>query len=701
MLDHYDLFSRHVQNLTEHQGGELRGLCPLHDDHEPSWSGNRHTGLWRCFGCGAQGNTYQFAERVGESIPAKDRQDGRRKGGGNIPPDDTAIVQSSLGCTLEQYAEAKKLPTHFLRNLGLSNISYMGFPAVRIPYFDTGGAEVAVRFRLALGGENRFRWKSGAKPCLHGLWRLDRARKMGCVVLVEGESDCHTLWRHDFPALGIPGVSNWREARDANYLDNIATVYVVVEPDKGGETLRQKIATSRIRDRVRLVDLGKHKDPSGLYLDDPDHFLEHWQAALEVAVPWGEQVAAEASTLQQAARKLCKKLAHSPSILDRFSEDLARRGVVGENKAAKLLYLAITSRLLERPVSVAVKGPSAGGKSYLLQQVLGFFPDSACYVLSAMSERAMVYSEEPLEHRFLVVYEAVGLQSDFASYLVRSLLSEGRVRYETVEKTKDGLRPKLIEREGPTGLLVTTTLLHLHSENETRLLSIPVTDTAEQTKSVLLSLADEGGEAVDLTPWHALQTWLEGGEHRVTIPYAKALAEKIPPVAVRLRRDFGAVLNLIRAHALLHQASRKRDVEGCIIATLDDYAVVRELVADLIAEGVETTVSLSIRETVEAVALADGASEVTVLQVARKLNLDKATTSRRVRAAIDRGFLKNLEDRRRRPARLVLGDPLPDNQKVLPDPEVLGGCSDCTIAVQTEGIDTPPTPQDAEAFEEL
>jgi hypothetical protein len=64
-----------------------------------------------------------------------------------------------------------------------------------------------------------------------------------------------------------------------------------------------------------------------------------------------------------------------------------------------------------------------------------------------------------------------GLSGDFASYLVRSLLSEGRVRYETVEKTKDGLKPRLIEREGPTGLLVTTTAVKLHPENETRLLS--------------------------------------------------------------------------------------------------------------------------------------------------------------------------------------------------------------------------------------
>src|SRR5262249_865743 len=150
------------------------------------------------------------------------------------------------------------------------------------------------------------------------------------------------------------------------------------------------------------------------------------------------------------------------------------------------------------------------------------------YALSAMSERALAYSEEPLKHRILVIYEAAGLRGETASYLVRSLLSEGRVRYETVEKLRDGLRPRLIEREGPTGLLVTTTAISLHPENETRLLSIPVADTEDQTRRILMALADERRRTVEETPeeWVALQEWLEAAEHKVTIPYSARLGER-------------------------------------------------------------------------------------------------------------------------------------------------------------------------------
>jgi hypothetical protein len=63
-------------------------------------------------------------------------------------------------------------------------------------------------------------------------------------------------------------------------------------------------------------------------------------------------------------------------------------------------------------------------------------------------------------------------------------LSEGRLRYKTVEKTKEGLVSKVIDRLGPTGLITTTTALQLDPENETRMVSLTVTDTPEQTKAV-------------------------------------------------------------------------------------------------------------------------------------------------------------------------------------------------------------------------
>jgi hypothetical protein len=597
-------------------------------------------------------------------------------------------------CTLEAYAEAKKLPVEFLARLGLSDTSYIGKPAVRILYLKEDGSESAVRFRIALEkgpkGDERFRWRKGSKPSLYGLWRLEHARDEGYVFLVEGESDAQTLWHHGLPALGVPGAGTWRREW-AERLKNVEKVYAVVEPDGGGEAFWQRLAASALREKLYRVELEGAGDVSELHLQDPASFTERIEEACGRAAAWLDIAESEAQERSREAWSACERLAHAPDILNRFAREIGRR-VSGEVRTAKLLYLALTSRVLGRPVSVAVKGPSSGGKTYLVERVLDFFPDAAYHALTAMSDRALAYSEEPIKHRFLVFFEAEGMASDFATYLMRSLLSEGRLRYEFVEKTSEGLRVRLIEREGPTGLVVTTTAVRMHPENETRLLSLTVTDTREQTRDILASLAKSKTEVTDLTPWLASPA----AERKVAIPYAPALAELVPPVAVRLRRDFGAVLNLIQTHAILHQASREKDEEDHIVATLDDYARVRDLVDDLISEGIEATVPESVREVVEAaVQLHEEEDEpVTSAALARELELDRTAASRRVRSAKDRGYLRDLEDNPRRPSRIVPGDPLPEELAILPAPEVLAEA--CTRAVQTEGINTPLSPQTEE-----
>jgi hypothetical protein len=507
---------------------------------------------------------------------------------------------------------------------------------------------------------------------------------------VEGESDRHTLCLHEIPVFALPGADTWREEW-SDLLDGIGCIYVSVEADSGGNAVLKWLSTSKIRERTRLVRLENAKDASALYLANPPDFPLAWKKALAEAVSWSEQERIQAENRSREARQKCDALATAADILGQLPAAMRRLSVAGEDKTVKLIYLAATSRLLLKPISVAVKGPSAAGKSYITEQTLRLFPSSAYYPLSAMSERALAFSDEPLAHRMLVLYEAAGLSSDFAQYLVRSLLSEGRLSYLTVEKTSEGLRPRRITREGPTGLIVTTTEVRLHAENETRLLSVTVDDSREQTRAVLSALANETdppeGDSF-LQEWHALQQWLESVEHRVTIPYAKDLAGLVSPAAVRLRRDFGAILSLIRAHALLHQANRQRDDRGRIIAIRDDYAAVRDLTAEIVGEGVEATVSKVTRETVEAVRTlcAEGSESVSVLRVAQVLRVHRSTAARRIEVALEKGFLQNLEDKRGKPLKIIMGDPMPEDVQLLPDPDKVGVC---TVACNSGGIKAP------------
>lgn len=313
-------------------------------------------------------------------------------------------------------------------------------------------------------------------------------------------------------------------------------------------------------------------------------------------------------------------------------------------------------------------------KSYTTETALKFFPDDALIVMTAMSERALIYMKEEFSHRTLVIYEANALreqreknESNLTAYFVRSLLSEGRIVYPVTVRDKiEGFVTKIITKKGPTNVILTTTAINLHGENETRLLSIPTNDSQEQTKAIMRRLAQGKPQTVDFTPWHDLQRCLAQAKHRVVIPYAADLAEAIPPVAVRLRRDFRSILRLIEAHTVLHQHTRERNDHGCLVATETDYMAVRELVADLIADGVGATVSETIRETVEVVSEKDTGEGVTVKVVSEHLKLDRSSAHRRIQAARDKGYLVNLEEKRGRPARYAIQDPLPEDQELLP-----------------------------------
>jgi hypothetical protein len=311
---------------------------------------------------------------------------------------------------------------------------------------------------------------------------------------------------------------------------------------------------------------------------------------------------------------------------------------------------------------------------------------------TGMSDRTLAYSEEDFRNRHLILYEAAGMKSDIAACLMRSLLSEGCIDYEVVEKTRDGMRPRVIKKEGPTGLITTTTAAGLHPENETRLLSLAVTDTPAQTRAVMLAQADEAEiDTLGYESWHAYQRWLASGERRVHVPFAKALVIEIPAVAIRLRRDFPTLLSLVKAHTLLHRALRARDERGRIVATIADYAAIRELISDLFSQGTEAAVAKTLRETVETVQQL-GKEEVSVAEIAKGLNLDKSSVSRRVNVAISKGYLINRETAKGKRARIALGDPMPDDAEILPHPNKLADC--CIVAVLPEGIEVP-SPQAA------
>jgi hypothetical protein len=289
------------------------------------------------------------------------------------------------GCALAEYAAAKGLPEDFLRDLGLVDTTYARAPAIKIPYRATGGTEVAVRYRVALDGADKFRWSKGSKAIPYGLDRLGEAREAGYVVLVEGESDSQTLWHHGFPALGLPGATTWHEDRDAPLLDGLTTVYVVIEPDKGGTAVLKWLRRSSIVSRVRLVRLKEAKDASVLHLRHSEGFHAAFRRALDEAEPYRPPADPKAVAAAKSGRQLDL---HEPEpwpdpingarLLDEMVAAIRRYVVLDETGVRSVALWALGTHVFDSfnifPRLVATSPEKRCGKSTLLDAIERLVP---------------------------------------------------------------------------------------------------------------------------------------------------------------------------------------------------------------------------------------------------------------------------------------------------------------------------------------
>jgi hypothetical protein len=299
-----------------------------------------------------------------------------------------------------------------------------------------------------------------------------------------------------------------------------------------------------------------------------------------------EQAAADAEEEQcrwlRKYERSVKRVLANPALLFKVGETLGRRGLVGERANGLLLYLALVSQITEEPICAVVKGDSSGGKSHLVKKALELVPDWAHIDLTSMSQKGLIYDRRPFAHRTIIFFEVHGEGDEYTSYLIRTLISEGEIRHLAPQGTPDGLVSCETVKAGPTNVITTTTLPELNGENETRLFTVLVDDSPAMTREVLAhqaAVARGDHQPVAVDNLRAAFTWLHvATAKKAVIPFADLLSDAIPNKPLRVRRDFPRLINLIKACALLHQQQRERDDQGRVIATLADYAMVRELV---------------------------------------------------------------------------------------------------------------------------
>ena len=242
----------HLRKARRLPDGSYMACCPAHDDSTPSLHLSESpdgTLLWHCHAGCPQDAVQRELERLAGVQPATARPIPPRRNAGRQPA--TAQAQP---LTLATLANAKRVDAEKLTAWQVRELPDGG---IEILYLTREGELHAVRYRLALEGENRFKWRRGDTPILYGLWRLPEWGDADTIYLCEGESDTWTLWHADLPALGIPGASMWKPEWWRN-LWAFRRIVIIPDADAAGGQLVEKLALScpdHLRERVQVLQL--------------------------------------------------------------------------------------------------------------------------------------------------------------------------------------------------------------------------------------------------------------------------------------------------------------------------------------------------------------------------------------------------------------------------------------------------------------
>jgi DNA primase len=288
--------------------------------------------------------------------------------------------------------------------------------------------------------------------------------------------------------------------------------------------------------------------------------------------------AKEPPTLSAADEAAGLALLRDPELAARIVRDVEAIGVVGEGDNALVGYLAMVSRLLDKPLAILIQSTSAAGKSTLMDALLSLMPESQRVHYSAMTGQSLFYlGEGDLRHKILAIAEEEGVRQ--AAYALKLLQSQGEL---TIASTgKDPTTGRLVTAEyrvqGPVMLCLTTTAIDIDEELLNRCLVLTINESAEQTAAIqarqreartLAGLQAKVRSDHILAAHRAAQTLLK--PLAVVNPFAESLT--FASDRVRLRRDHVKYLALIDAIALLHQQQRKRqrvEVDGASVEYIE------------------------------------------------------------------------------------------------------------------------------------
>ncbi len=290
-------------------GGRWMGLCPLHEDHKPSFLVDTNKDLFYCYGCGRGGDVIRFAElyhqvKFPEALALLRQWRGAeplltevsrfyrvqlhrhseavaylyQRGVRSCSTIELMRIGYAPGGCLRGWMTQLGHPLTTLHQAGL--VTHLGYDAyVRRIVFPLEG-NLYGRSLSAAAPPHRF--LPGAKG---GLYAWAQVRQYPEVILVEGLFDCAVLWEAGFHNVTCSLGTHLNARQFRQLCDAPRTVYLAFDADKNGsgqqaaQGLACQLAEQGVN--VRTVALPDGHDPNSFFVRVGD--ARQFQSLLEAA----------------------------------------------------------------------------------------------------------------------------------------------------------------------------------------------------------------------------------------------------------------------------------------------------------------------------------------------------------------------------------------------------------------------------------
>jgi DNA primase len=300
-------------------GGEFVGLCPLHEETQPSFYVNTRKDVFYCHGCGQGGDLIRFIQlsrRISfrQSLACMDQEAYQETDATALLEQAATFYQERLdrgpeamrylsqrgvhdralirelrigyaaGGTLRLHLMAQGYSFVLLRRAGLINAQGADALYQRV-VFPLGHHEPIINlYGRSIGAAFAHRFLPGSKG---GLYAWEKVRHAGEIILVEGLFDYAVLRQAGFSNVTCSLGTHLNADQFRQLCEGRRSVYVVFDADQNrsgqqaAEQLVQRLQAHDIRARRVLLPAGH--DPNSFFVAGGD--ARQFQSLLEAAQP--------------------------------------------------------------------------------------------------------------------------------------------------------------------------------------------------------------------------------------------------------------------------------------------------------------------------------------------------------------------------------------------------------------------------------